>query len=104
MSLITDVVVVAMFNEDAAIAHVNAHLAATDSRKQQLEPLDMNAAGGTKVSSARVYAAAFNYVDWPGLRDALLAAPWRLPEDVTVCVDGEGFSERFTPATPPVIR
>ena len=79
MSLITDVVVVAMFNEDAAIAHVNAHLAATDSRKQQLEPLDMNAAGGTKVSSARVYAAAFNYVDWPGLRDALLAAPWSSP-------------------------
>jgi hypothetical protein len=98
MSLITDVLVVTLLAETAAIEQVNAHLAATDQRGQQLRPLNMDAAGGTKFSSFRVYAAAFNYVDYPGLRDSLLSAPWTAPEDVFIHVDGEGYWERFSPA------
>jgi hypothetical protein len=101
MSLITDVVVVAMSREDDAIAYVNKHLTANDVREQQLAPLDMSAAGGGKVASSAVYAAAFNYVDVPDLRDALLAAPWRFPAWVTICIDGEGCGfERLTPGDP----
>jgi hypothetical protein len=98
MSLITDVVIVAMSRENDAIAHVNKHLMATDRRQQQFRPLDMDAAGGGKVASSAVYAAAFNFVDLFDLKDALLAAPWRFPDCVTVCIDGEstGF-ERLIP-------
>ena len=96
MSYITDVVVVAMSWEDEAIAHVNKHLMAAGQR-QQIAPLGMDAAGGRKVASSRVYAAAFNYVDLAALKDALLAAPWRFPGWVTVCINDEGSGfERLT--------
>jgi hypothetical protein len=100
MSLITDVVIVTMSREDQAIAHVNAHLLATDERKQQLTPLDMRAAGGSKVASACVYAAAFNYIHLAELKEALLTAPWRIPEWVTICIDSEDCDiERLTPGS-----
>lgn len=100
MSVITDVLIVTLFAEAAAIEHVNKHLAATDPRGQQLQPLNMDAAGGSKFSSFCVYAAAFNYVDYPDLRESLLSAPWHAPEDVIICVDGESVAERFAPAGP----
>ena len=104
MSVITDVVVVTLFAETAAIEQVNAHLAATDQRGQQLCPLNMDAAGGSKFSSFHVYAAAFNYVDCPELRESLLSAPWHAPENVIIWIDGETDSERFTPAGVAVIQ
>ena len=58
----------------------------------------MDAAGGSKFSSFHVYAAAFNYVDCPELRESLLSAPWHAPENVIIWIDGETESERFTPA------
>jgi hypothetical protein len=98
VSHITDVVVVAMSDERDAIAHVNKHLMATDPRQQQFAPLDMDAAGGGKVASSAVYAAAFNYIDLADLKSALLAAPWKFPGWVTVCIDDEGSRfERLTP-------
>lgn len=96
MSLITDVVVVALCNEDAAIAEVNEHLAEANDG-QQLEPLSMDAAGGFKAISARVYAASFNYLNCDDLRAALISAPWRLPRHVTFSVYGETWDERFWP-------
>lgn len=95
MSVITDVVVVAMFAEDDAIAEVNRRLA--DPGGQELRPLDMAAAGGRKVISARVYAASFNFLDCADLREALMTAPWMSPRAVTFCVDGETWTERFWP-------
>lgn len=88
MSLITDVVVVAMCGEDAAIDRVN---------EQLLARLDMSAAGGFKAISARVYAASFNYGDIPALEQYLTDAPWRLPRSVTVCIDGENYDSRIFP-------
>lgn len=99
MSHITDVVVVAMFPEDAAMRHVSEALAAA-GEEQRLEPLDMSAAGGHKVISAQVWAASFNYLDWSTLKDALMAAPWRIPSGVTILADGEGISERLSPGAP----
>lgn len=101
MSMITDVVVVTMLSEDDAIAHVNAALAA-DSRHegQRLEALDTMHAGGLKVVSACVYAAAFSYVGAQALRDALTAAPWRAPGSVTICIGAEGDFMRLRFAKP----
>jgi hypothetical protein len=98
--MITDVVVVAMYSEADAISHVNAALAAA-GEEQCLRPLDMSAAGGSKVITARVWAASFSYLDWSALRDALMAAPWRFPRDVTILADGDsGISERLIPGDP----
>ena len=98
MSQITDVVVVCMSPEAAAIEHVNKLLAADESfGGQQLAPLDMGTAGGFKAITARVYAASFNYGDISSLQDYLSAAPWRLPRSVTVCIDGENFDGRIFP-------
>lgn len=98
MSLITDVVVVTMSGEDAAIEHVNKQLAADASFEgQQLRPLDMSAAGGFKAISARVWAASFNYGDVASLAGWLEAAPWRIPRNVTICIDGENYDARLFP-------
>lgn len=95
MSVITDVVVVAMYGEDAAIEQVNKRLAADVSfRGQQLAALDMSAAGGDKAISACVYAASFNYGDIPSLRGYLADAPWHIKRNVMICIDGELDSER----------
>lgn len=102
MSVITDVVVVCMHREGAAIEHVNMQLAADVTfRGQQLAPLDMKAAGGHKVITAEVYAASFNYGDIPSLCDYLSAAPWRIPNAVTICWDGESDSGRLVPRPTP---
>jgi hypothetical protein len=98
VSLITDVVVVCMYPEPAAIEHVNKLLAADRSFEgQQFEPLDMTAAGGYKAISADVYAASFNYGDISSLRQYLTEAPWRRSQSVTICVDGETVEERIFP-------
>jgi hypothetical protein len=100
VSLITDVVIVAMYAEDDAITAVNAALGEY-GEDQQLRPLDMSAAGGHKAISARVYAASFNYLNCPDMREALLSAPWKYPREVTFCVSGETWEERFYPEVSP---
>lgn len=103
MSVITDVVIVTMHGEDEAIAHVNRWLAENDPRQPELNRLDAETAGagGTKVSSAVLYAAAFNFVDGPGLEDAIRTAPWRCPSFVVAYFDHE-FTPTFvmSPARP----
>lgn len=103
MSVITDVVIVTMHGEDEAIARVNDWLAQNDPRKPRLNRLaaEEAGAGGTKVSSAVLYAAAFNYVDGSGLEDAIRAAPWRCPSFVVAYFDDE-FTPTFvmSPARP----
>jgi hypothetical protein len=98
MSVITDVVVVAMYPEPGAIAFVNAALDSGDGNNgQHLEPLNMAAAGGSKVITACVYAASFNYLACSEMKEALLAAPWEIPGSVTICVAGETHDEEFKP-------
>lgn len=91
MSVITDALIVTMHGEDEAIAHVNRWLAENDPRKPQLSKLDAEdaGAGGTKVSSMVLYAAAFNYVDLGGLEEAIRAAPWRCPSSVVAYFNDE---------------
>ena len=91
MSVITDVVIVTMHGEDEAVAHVNRWLKDNDPREPQLNRLDAekSGAGGTKVSSTVLYAAAFNFLDVSGLEDAIRAAPWRCPSFVVAYFDDE---------------
>jgi hypothetical protein len=93
VSFITDVVVTTMSSEADAIAWVNERIKAGMPHGQELRALDMSASGGRKASSARVYAAAFNWADLSDLTDALQSAPWRFPDWVTACIldEGAGF-------------
>lgn len=99
MSCITDVLIVARGGEGEALASVNAWLTVNDPRKQHLDEISTDGAGGGKVSSMALYAAAFNYVDLWGLLDAIRAAPWRIPSTVVVYVDDEsGLTQVMSPA------
>ena len=103
MSVITDALIVTMHGDDEAIAHVNLWLEQNDSRKPRFARLDAEkaGAGGTKVSSMVLYAAAFNKVDLGGLVGAIRAAPWRARSSVVAYFDDE-FAPTFvmSPARP----
>jgi hypothetical protein len=103
VSCVTDVVIIAFYDEQPAIDYVNEHLVALDSCEQLLCEIDMDAAGGCKAGSALVWAAAFNYLDTEKFRETVHAAPWQIPGSVTVLIDSEGDNhlERVIPKQAP---
>lgn len=90
MSMITDVVVVSPFSESDAIRCINSVLQ-TCAKGQELIPLDTSYAGGFKVMSISVYAAAFNYLPLTEFEQACISAPWCTKEGVVVYVDSEQY-------------
>lgn len=101
MSFITDVVIVASCHEDDAIAAINGWLAANDSLRQQLNEISTDGAGGRKVASMSVHAAAFNFLDQGGFEEVFRAAPWRIPVDAIAYVETEsGETCVISPARP----
>jgi hypothetical protein len=103
MSVITDVLIVTMGGEDEAVASINRRLEEDDSRKQQLNRLDAEeaGAGGGKVASTVIYAAAFNFLDIGDFEEAIFRAPWRIPSAVVIYVNPEmGSTYVISPARP----
>lgn len=88
MSLITDVVIVASFDESAAIDQVNQWLLA-NRQSCGLAEISTGGAGGPKVASMHIYAGAFNYLDEDGFRNAVRSAPWRIAHSVIAWIDSE---------------
>ena len=79
MSYVTDVLLIGSYGIHEEVEEFNAWCLEHDpERKQQLRPLDMDGAGGTKVIGARVYAMGGNYFPWYDLRNAVLAGLLRL--------------------------
>jgi hypothetical protein len=97
MSYITNVLIQGAHTE--TIESLNTWLAEADTeRSQQFQRIDMDAAGGYKVYTPKVWAAAFNYGPMgellPKLRDP---ETWGVSVLlVSVVVDGEETNEAFT--------
>jgi hypothetical protein len=75
MSLITQVVVIAPIIRDEQVPGITDPLP-FDERQQSLRRLNTEQAGGVKVFSQSIYAAAFNYLDVGAFEDWLDALPW----------------------------
>ncbi len=90
MSLITDVLITTAADESPAVAFVNEWLASLPSHiVQQLNEISTDGAGGCKVSSLHVYAAAFNYLPVTEFTGAVRRAPWCFPRSVVAYIDDE---------------
>lgn len=100
MSWITEVTVLGA--EQPAIDALNEWLAEHDvARHQRLEPIDMEHAGGTKLFTTDVWAAAFNYLPIGFLEKLREPTSWsRCLLSVFVIVEGEEFREAFLFGTP----
>ncbi len=95
MSYITEVVVFGAREQE--IEPLNKWLYEEDSeRHQQLMPINMDAAGGTKYFTTKVWAAAFNYVPIDLTEKLKDPATWgyhvRL---ISVVIRGEEYDEAF---------
>lgn len=98
--MITDVVIVATIDEGAAITALNAWCAA-EHDGQQINEISADGAGGHKVASVHLYAAAFNYLHLTEFLDAVRNVRWRLPHSVIVYVDDENYGTFvMSPARP----
>lgn len=90
MSFITDVLITTAAGESPAVAFVNEWLAGLPSHcVQQLAEISTDGAGGCKVSSLHVYAAAFDYLPVAEFTGAIRRAPWRFPLSVVAYIDNE---------------
>jgi len=89
VSVLTDVVIVCDDSEASALAWLNRWLEENDPHKQELKEIGLREGGGTKVTSATVYAACFNFLPLGDFENAVRSAPWRYPESVAVYVDYE---------------
>jgi len=89
MSVITDLLIVTSADEAEAMARLNAWCHDNDSRQQTFEPISTDAAGGTKVFCARVWAMAANHFDWRGLAEAFPTFGWRWPVGVMLIAQYE---------------
>lgn len=96
MSYITHVIVQGA--DQQQIDGLNEWLRENDERQQELRPINMDAAGGTKYYVIDVWAAAFNYMPL-GLREKLLdPETWGVRKYlVSVILDGEESTEVFAP-------
>lgn len=89
MSYITQaVLVLGVLEEESSVQAVNAHLR-KQGHEQSFGRLDTSAAGGSKVYSGQVWAAAFNYVPSDDVRLAVKAARWHDPETVFLMLNEE---------------
>ena len=95
MSVVTDVILTCSIMEDVAdddipkipaIDFVNNYLRADN--RGELNYLNGNE-GGTKYWQVNVYGGAFNWLSHDDFVRVLVAAPWRLPECVTLLIKGE---------------
>lgn len=86
MSSITRMVIYTAY-DDEAMGRLNAWCAERDERRQQFEPLNMDAAGGFKVFTSQVWAMAGNYFPHEDLIDAFPSFDWRYPQAAVLIVD-----------------
>lgn len=77
MSIITDAVIVTLFEDKQGIGDVNRYLHEVDEiRHQQFHLIDNSSAGGTKYPSMTVYQACFNHMLDTDIEDAFFGAAW----------------------------
>lgn len=89
MSYITQaVLVLGVLEEESSVVMVNAHLQKS-GHEQSFKRLATSAAGGSKVYSGQIWAAAFNYVPSDDVRSAVKAARWEEPETVFLVLNEE---------------
>lgn len=89
MSVITDMVLFTEGWDDEAVARLNAWCAENDSRGQQFQPLDVDAASGVKVFTSKVWAMAGNHFRHEELAAALPSFGWRYPHHTILIVNYE---------------
>lgn len=80
-------------DEHEAVRALNVALHIADAeRHQNFEPVDMEAAGGTKSFTNAVYAACFNHLVPTDVEECVVGAPWRYPEYVLYLRDLGDYS------------
>lgn len=80
MSVIFDAMLIPQLPEREAIAALNKALHDKDAeRHQTFNEINMDHAGGSKVFTTDVYAAAFNHFVPSDVEDCICDAPWRAP-------------------------
>lgn len=85
MSVICDYLIVTGMQEEEAMRALNLSLhTADEARRQTFNEVNMDGAGGVKVYTDNVYAAAFNHFIPYDIDDCIAAAPWRYPDMVVV--------------------
>lgn len=99
MSCVTSVMLSVSIAEGPGLDHVLGWFASLSPSKGALAQVDGHA-GGTKVMGAGIWAGGFNYLDTPGLIDAVETAPWLYPECVQLWIMEEG-EDRFLEIRPP---
>lgn len=81
MSVIFAAMLVTVLPENEAIRELNRLLHIKDeARHQTFNEIDMDHAGGSKVFTTDVYAAAFNHFIPSDVEDCICQAPWRAPQ------------------------
>lgn len=91
MSLITPVMLIGVHEED--IKQVNEWLLENDKdRKQQLQQINMDEAGGNKFFTTKVWAAAFNYLP-AGFEEFVTQLEWPKSYDVKLLIEYEWDDE-----------
>lgn len=88
MSWVNNAVLFCGMDYRERIEEVNAYLRILDPRRQQFTTND-DWYGGTKVMEGRVWGAAFNYVSFATVMEALQSANWEYPEDVILVWKGQ---------------
>lgn len=71
---------------------VNDYISSRDSRGQKFGCGDdwrTEWYGGTKVMEANMWGAAFNYVDFDTVMEALMSTKWQTPENVILLWQGQ---------------
>lgn len=92
--MLTDVVIVCNDSENEALAWLNQWLEENDPRKQQLKEISLREGGGSKVTSATVFAACFNFLPVGDFEEAVRRAPWKFPGSVAAYIDFEADRAR----------
>lgn len=91
MSWVNNALVVYGMESGQRMAEVNAYLLTHDHRQQQFrtDESPMPWYGGNKFMEGRVWGAAFNYVDYYTVMEALESTTWEHPEQVLLIWKGE---------------
>lgn len=85
MSYVHSVLLIVDSDDIDTVTFINSQ--STD--RFQLNPLDANLSGGTKVPHGEVYWGGFNHLNTTEYFDRLLRAPWNRPEKLLLLVADE---------------
>jgi hypothetical protein len=95
MSMVTNILLCTMIDEEEAIAAVNVSFK-SGMPFTDLESSPMPYYAGSVCVECGIYVGAFNYLNDADLIKAIEAAPWKFPEDVQLFIkrqDDDRFAE-----------